>query len=57
VNAFGAQFCSDCGLAPRQAPVEAALPSMDSSGRRLMAVPFMFLAVIAMAFVGLQFIR
>jgi membrane protease subunit (stomatin/prohibitin family) len=56
MNAFGAQFCSDCGLAPRPAPMKAP-PPIESSRRRLVVVPVTFFAVIAMAFVGLQFVR
>jgi hypothetical protein len=57
VNAVGAQFCSDCGLTPRPVPIEAALPSSEPSARRFVALPFMFLAVVAIAFVGLQLVR
>ena len=57
MNAFGAQFCSDCGLAPRQAPMKATPPSIGSSRRQLVVLPVTFFAVIAMAFVGLQFIH
>jgi hypothetical protein len=60
VNAVGAQFCSDCGLTPRLAPTEAAPPPAGwfaSNGRRLIAVEFMLVAVVAMGFMGLQLIR
>jgi membrane protease subunit (stomatin/prohibitin family) len=57
MNAFGAQFCSDCGLAPRPATMAAAPPPIDSSRRRLVVVPVTFFAVLALGFVGLQFIR
>jgi ribosomal protein L40E len=60
VNAIGAQFCSDCGLTPRLAPTEAALPQAGwfaANGRRLIAMEFILIAVVAMAFMGLQLIR
>ena len=57
VNAVGAQFCTDCGLAPRPGPAAAAPPSTDLSRGRLLAVPFILIAVCAIGLLGLQLIR
>lgn len=57
VNAVAAQFCSDCGLAHRFAPVALAAPAIEPAGRRLLAVPFMLFGVVAVVLMGLQLIR
>ena len=57
VNAPGAQFCSDCGLTPRPAQIEAAAPSIGPARRRIVALRLTFLAAIALGFAALQLPR
>ena len=58
VNSTDTQFCSDCGLAPQGGAVAAAgAPAIDAARIRLMAVPFVLVAVAALALVGMQLIR
>ena len=57
VNAAGARFCSDCGLTPRPAQIEAAAPSIGPTRRRIIALRVTFLAAIALGFAALQLPR
>jgi hypothetical protein len=57
VNAVGAQFCSDCGLAPQGGTVAAVSLASGSTRRRHLAVPVALTAVAALALVGMQLIR
>ncbi len=57
VNANGAQFCSDCGLAPQGGTVAAVDSAMDVARGRLVAVPIALVAVAALGLVGMQLIR
>jgi hypothetical protein len=58
VNAIDAQFCSDCGLAPRGGVIAAAgTPAYDAARTRLMAVPIALVVVAAFALVGMQLVR
>lgn len=57
VNAIGAQFCSDCGLAPVGGTAAAVSLASGPTRRRHIAVPIAFGAVAALALVGMQLIR
>ncbi len=52
VNPIDAQFCSDCGLAPKGGSVVAVAPSV-ASGLRFWALPIALSAVAATMLVGL----
>ena len=58
MNAMGAQFCSDCGLAPQGGRV-AALPAPTTAprGRFVELVPFAIFGVIALGLLALNLIR
>ena len=57
VNAIGAQFCSDCGLAPQGGTGAAFAPASDPTRRLPVAVPIVLVAVAALALVGMQLVR
>jgi hypothetical protein len=57
VNAAGARFCSDCGLTPRPAQIEAAAPTIGPTRRPIVALRLTFLAAIALGFAVLQLPR
>jgi membrane protease subunit (stomatin/prohibitin family) len=58
VNAYGSQFCSDCGLAPRPGRAVAMPTAAMASRRRYVeVVPFLLFAIIAIALLGLQLVH